>query len=219
MIRIHPEGKTILMRLLFILGAINVASILFSEISWLENGVLLVSIVFYLLVLQFFRNPRRNTNIDHHKIIAPADGKIVMIKEIEEKEYFKDKRLQISIFMSPLNVHVNRYPISGLIKYAAYHPGAYLVAWHPKSSLLNERTSIVIESPEGQEIMYKQIAGAMARRIVYYAKKGMKVLQGKDSGFIKFGSRVDVVLPLEANILVKEGDRTKGGVQVLAELK
>lgn len=219
MIRIHPEGKKILLRLIFILGLLNALVFWLSSSNLLENIILLISIVLYLLVLQFFRNPKRYTQVDHHQVIAPADGKIVAIEEIEEPEYFKGKRLQISIFMSPLNVHVNRYPISGVIKYAKYHPGAYLVAWHPKSSTLNERTSVVVESPEGQEVMYKQIAGALARRIVMYAKKGEKVLQGKDSGFIKFGSRVDVILPLDANILVKIGDKARGGEQILAELK
>lgn len=217
--KIHKEGFTILRRTALILLVVN-ALVYFIGVGEVFQGIaIMASLIIYLLILQFFRNPKRGTNVNHHHVIAPADGKIVSIKEIEEKEYFKDKRLQVSIFMSPLNVHVNRYPISGLIKYLAYHPGAYLVAWHPKSSLLNERTSVVIESPNEHEVMYKQIAGAMARRIVYYPQKGQRVLQGQDSGFIKFGSRVDVVLPLEAVILVKEGDRTKGGTQVIAELK
>lgn len=219
MIRLHSEGKTILLRALLILGLINVATFLLSSSEWLENIVLILSIGIYILILQFFRNPKRYTQVDHKQVIAPADGKIVVIEEIEEQEYFKDKRIQVSIFMSPLNVHVNRYPISGLIKYAKYHPGAYLVAWHPKSSLLNERTSVVIENPDGQEVMYKQIAGALARRIVMYAKEGMKILQGTDSGFIKFGSRVDVILPADAKVLVKVGDKARGGEQILAELK
>ncbi len=219
MLRIHREGKTILLRTILILGALNFLVFYFSDSTWVENIVLLASVVIYLLVLQFFRNPKRYFQVDHTKVIAPADGKIVAIEEIEEPEYFKKKMMQISIFMSPLNVHVNRYPISGFIKYAKYHPGAYLVAWHPKSSTLNERTTVVTESPEGKEIMYKQIAGALARRIIMYAKTGDKVLQGKDSGFIKFGSRVDIVLPTDANILVKIGDKARGGEQVLAELK
>lgn len=219
MTRIHPEGKKILLRLILILGLLNVLVFWFSSSSLLENIILFASILLYLLVLQFFRNPKRYTQVHHQHVIAPADGKIVAIEEIEEPEYFKEKRIQISIFMSPLNVHVNRYPISGVIRYAKYHPGAYLVAWHPKSSTLNERTSVVIESPEGQKVMYKQIAGALARRIVMYAEHGAKVLQGTDSGFIKFGSRVDVILPLDANILVKIGDKARGGEQILAELK
>ncbi len=219
MIRIHPEGRKILFYLLLILAAINLALFILFTNEWVHNISLIASIIIYILVLQFFRNPRRHTHIDSEKVIAPADGKIVAIEEIDEQEYFKDKRIQISIFMSPLNVHVNRYPVSGIIKYAKYHPGAYLVAWHPKSSLLNERTTVVVENEDGIPVMYKQIAGAVARRLVMYAKEGIKVLQGKDSGFIKFGSRVDVVLPLDANIMVKIGDKARGGEQVLAELK
>lgn len=219
MIRIHREGRKILLRTLLILALINVAVFTWVEIEWVETLVLIVSLIIYLLVLQFFRNPKRYFQVDDNKILAPADGKIVVIEEIEEGEYFKDKRIQISIFMSPLNVHVNRYPISGVIKYAKYHPGAYLVAWHPKSSLLNERTSVVVQNPAGVEVMYKQIAGALARRIIMYAKEGLKVIQGKDSGFIRFGSRVEVILPPDARILVKVGDKARGGEQVLAELK
>lgn len=219
MIKIHIEGRKILFRALLLLGIINIAVFYLVELEWVETLVLVVSLVLYLLVLQFFRNPRRYFQGDNNQILAPADGKIVVIEEIEEGEYFKDKRIQISIFMSPLNVHVNRYPISGVIKYAKYHPGAYLVAWHPKSSLLNERTSVVIQSPGGYEVMYKQIAGALARRIIMYAKEGLKVMQGRDSGFIRFGSRVDVILPPNARILVKVGDKARGGEQVLAELK
>jgi len=219
MIRIHPEGRKILFYLLLILAGINLAIFFLSGNEWVHNISLIISIIIYVLVLQFFRNPKRYTHVDPEKVIAPADGKIVAIEEIEEEEYFKDKRIQISIFMSPLNVHVNRYPISGKIKYAKYHPGAYLVAWHPKSSLLNERTTVVVENEAGTAVMYKQIAGAVARRIVMYAKEGIQVLQGKDSGFIKFGSRVDVILPTDANILVNIGDKARGGEQVLAELK
>lgn len=219
MIRLHAEGKTILFRALLILAVINVAVFLLFTNEWVENIVLTISIIIYALVLQFFRNPKRYHQVDNNQVISPCDGKVVVIEEIDEQEYFKDRRIQISIFMSPLNVHVNRYPISGLVKYAKYHPGAYLVAWHPKSSLLNERTSVVVENPEGTPVMYKQIAGALARRIVMYAKEGTKVLQGTDSGFIKFGSRVDIILPLDANVLVKVGDKARGGEQILAELK
>ncbi len=218
MIRIHREGKKTLLRTLLILALINVAVFTWIEIEWVETLILIVSLTIYLLVLQFFRNPQRHFQVDDNKILAPADGKIVVIEEIEEGEYFKDKRIQISIFMSPLNVHVNRYPVSGIIKYVKYHPGAYLVAWHPKSSLLNERSSVVVQNPAGVEVMYKQIAGALARRIIMYAKEGLKVLQGRDSGFIRFGSRVDVILPPDARILVKVGDKIRGGEQVLAEL-
>ncbi|MEQ9262530.1 MAG: phosphatidylserine decarboxylase family protein [Owenweeksia sp.] len=219
MIRIHTEGKKILFTLLIILALINITIFLVVEKEWIENISLIASLLIYILVLQFFRNPRRYTKIDEQMVIAPADGRIVAIEEIEEQEYFKDKRLQISIFMSPLNVHVNRYPVSGEIKYAKYHPGAYLVAWHPKSSTLNERTTVVVETKSGTPVMYKQIAGLVARKIVMYAKAGIQAVQGKDSGFIKFGSRVDIVLPLDANVLVKVGDKARGGEQVLAELK
>jgi phosphatidylserine decarboxylase len=219
MIRIHREGKQILLRTLLILALINVVVFTWVELEWVETLVLIASLVVYLLVLQFFRNPKRYFQVDDNKVLAPADGKIVVIQEIEEGEYFKDKRIQISIFMSPINVHVNRYPVSGVVKYAKYHPGAYLVAWHPKSSLLNERTSVVVQNPAGEEVMYKQIAGALARRIIMYAKEGLKVAQGRDSGFIRFGSRVDVILPPDARILVKVGDKARGGEQVLAELK
>lgn len=219
MIRIHREGRKILLRTLLILALINSAVFAWVEVEWVETLVLIASLVVYLLVLQFFRNPKRYFQVDDNKVLAPADGKIVVIEEIEEGEYFKDKRIQISIFMSPLNVHVNRYPVSGVVKYAKYHPGAYLVAWHPKSSLLNERTSVVVQNPAGEQVMYKQIAGALARRIIMYAKEGLKVAQGRDSGFIRFGSRVDIILPVDARILVKVGDKARGGEQVLAELK
>lgn len=219
MIRIHHEGKKILFSLLLILAAVNALVFWLVENEWVENIVLIVSLILYIMVLQFFRNPKRYTHRDTKQVIAPADGKIVVIEEVEEEEYFKDKRIQISIFMSPVNVHVNRYPVSGIVRYSKYHPGAFLVAWHPKSSVMNERTSVVVETPEGQQVMYKQIAGAMARRIIMYAKEGKKVLQGTDSGFIRFGSRVDILLPTDAKVLVNVGDKARGGEQVLAELK
>lgn len=219
MIRIHHEGQKILFALLLILAAVNALIFWQVENEWVENIVLIVSLILYIMVLQFFRNPKRHTHRDTKHVIAPADGKIVVIEEVEEEEYFKDKRIQISIFMSPVNVHVNRYPVSGVVRYSKYHPGAFLVAWHPKSSLMNERTSVVVQTPEGQQVMYKQIAGAMARRIIMYAKEGMKVLQGTDSGFIRFGSRVDILLPLDADVKVKVGDKARGGEQILAELK
>lgn len=217
--RIHPEGKTILFRLLLGLTFLNLLSLWLFSAPWWNNSLLLLSVIIYILVLQFFRNPGRSAPLDDHHIIAPADGKIVSIEEIEEPEYFKRKMMQISIFMSPLNVHVNRYPVSGEVIYAQYHPGAFLVAWHPKSSTLNERTTVVLRTSQQREIMYKQIAGAVARRIVMYASRRQNVIQGKDSGFIKFGSRVDVVLPLDADIRVKVGDSAKGGEQILATLK
>lgn len=219
MIRLHKEGKRILLQFLIGLAAINFISLYFIANEIVQNIILVISLIVYILVLQFFRNPKRYTQVEEGKVIAPADGKIVAIEEIEETEYFKRKMLQISIFMSPVNVHVNRYPISGKVKYSQYHPGAFLVAWHPKSSTLNERTAVVVENSQGVEVMHKQIAGALARRIINYAKKGDLAVQGTDCGFIRFGSRVDVVLPLDANILVKIGDKARGGEQVLAELK
>lgn len=219
MIRIHHEGFRILLQTLIGLGIINALVIWLSDLVWLENTVLIISLIIYGLVLQFFRNPKRFPPQGQDIVISPCDGKVVSIEEIEEPEYFKTKMLQISIFMSPLNVHVNRYPISGKVKYSQYHAGAYLVAWHPKSSTLNERTAVVVENAAGTEVMYKQIAGAVARRIINYAKVGSRAVQGADCGFIRFGSRVDIVLPLDANILVKVGDKARGGEQILAELK
>jgi phosphatidylserine decarboxylase len=170
-----------------------------------------------LLVLQFFRNPKRITPRNKNLLIAPVDGKVVIIEEVYEKEYFKDMRLQISIFMSPLNVHVTRYPMDGKVQFSKYHPGKYLVAWHPKSSELNERTTIVLKNDVFGEIIYRQIAGAVARRIVNYAKEGMEVKQGDDAGFIKFGSRVDLFLPLGTPLSIKLNDIVKGGVQSIAQ--
>ena len=164
----------------------------------------------------FFRNPKRKTKVDKNHIIAPADGKIVIIKEVLEEEYFKEKKLQVSIFMSPLNVHVTRYPISGKVVFNKYHPGKYLVAWHPKSSLLNERTSIVVKNDYMGEILYRQIAGALARRIVNYAKEDLNVVQGEDAGFIKFGSRIDLFLPIKSNVNVSIGQKVKGGISIIS---
>ncbi|MCH2217896.1 MAG: phosphatidylserine decarboxylase family protein, partial [Flavobacteriales bacterium] len=170
-----------------------------------------------ILILQFFRNPRRKTEINTNHIIAPVDGKVVVIEEVEEPEYFQDRRIQVSIFMSPINVHVTRYALSGIVKYSKYHPGKYLVAWHPKASTENERTTIVVENKIFGGILYRQIAGALAKRIVNYAVEGEEVVQGEDAGFIKFGSRVDVYLPLGTSINVKIGDKVKGGTQVIAQ--
>ena len=168
------------------------------------------------MVLQFFRNPKRETALNEYHIISPVDGKVVVIEEIFEKEYFKDKRLQVSIFMSPINVHVTRYVISGKVVFSKYHPGKYLVAWHPKSSELNERTTVVVENNTVGKVLYRQIAGAVARRIVNYAKVGEKVIQGTDAGFIKFGSRVDVLLPIGTKINVAIDQVLKGGVDKIA---
>ena len=179
--------------------------------------LMIALLVFYILILQFFRNPKRNTKIDANTIIAPADGKVVVIERVDEPEYFKKECTQISIFMSPLNVHVNRYPISGEVTYEKYYKGKYLVAWHPKSSTENERTTVVVKGSNG-EVLFRQIAGAVARRIVKYSKTGDKAVQGEDFGFIKFGSRVDLYLPLDATIEVNIDDKTKAGRTVIAEL-
>ena len=181
--------------------------------------VAIASGIFFVTILQFFRNPRRMVPEEaDHLVYAPADGKVVVIEETEEKEYFHEQRLQVSIFMSPINVHVNRSPVAGVVKYFKYHAGKYLVAWHPKSSSDNERTTVVVERPDGLEIMFRQIAGAMARRIKWYVQEGQRVEQGAEFGFIKFGSRVDVYLPPNAVVKVSVGDKTKGGRTVLAEL-
>lgn len=212
----HREGyKIILISTLIVFISIIMLD-KFLTIDWLRITISYLIIILYILILQFFRNPKRNTNIDENHIISPVDGKVVVIEEVEETEYFKDKRIQISIFMSPLNVHVTRYPVSGKITYSKYHPGKYLVAWHPKSSTENERTTIVVNSKKIGEILYRQIAGAMAKRIVNYAKVNENVTQGNDAGFIKFGSRVDVFLPLNTKINVKLNQKVKGGEEVIA---
>ena len=174
--------------------------------------------MFLIIVLQFFRNPKRVTIINDRQIIAPVDGKVVVIEEVEEPEYFKGKRLQVSIFMSPINVHVTRYALNGIVKYSKYHPGKFLVAWHPKASTENERTTIVVENKVFGEVLYRQIAGALAKRIVNYAIPEMQVIQGTDAGFIKFGSRVDLFLPLNTKILVNLNDKVKGGEKIIATL-
>ena len=171
-----------------------------------------------IIILQFFRNPKRITSFGNNHVVSPVDGKVVVIEEVYEPEYFKDKRIQVSIFMSPLNVHVTRYPVSGEVLFSKYHPGKYLVAWHPKSSTENERTTIVIKNESSVEILYRQIAGALARRIVNYAKKSSKVNQGEDAGFIKFGSRVDLFLPLNTKINVKLNQKVKGAEDIIANI-
>ncbi len=216
---IHKEGRILLLVLLLVLAAIYLAIVyFFPENNLLQNGVLVGSIIFYFIILQFFRNPKVVIDHNEQQVLAPADGKVVVIEEAEEKEYFHERRLQISIFMSPINVHVNRSPVAGVVKYFKYHAGKYLVAWHPKSSSDNERTTVVVEIPDGPEVLFRQIAGAMARRIKWYINEGDRVQQGAEFGFIKFGSRVDVFLPLGADVKVSVGDKTKGGRTVLAEL-
>jgi phosphatidylserine decarboxylase len=187
----------------------------FIGLKWLRITLQIALLVLLVLILQFFRNPDRPLLALEDAVVSPVDGRVVIVKEVEEPEYFKGRRLQVSIFMSPLNVHVTRYPVSGEVVFSKYHPGKYLVAWHPKSSTLNERTTIVVDNPTYGEVLYRQIAGAVARRIVNYAKEGQTVTQGTDAGFIKFGSRVDVFLPVETSVLVKEGQVVKGGVTLI----
>jgi phosphatidylserine decarboxylase len=217
MIRFHKEGYKIITTAF----VVSIVGILLAEklieIGWLVKAIQIFIVLFLIIILQFFRNPKRITLVNDNHIIAPVDGKVVVIEEVEETEYFKDKRLQVSIFMSPINVHVTRYTMSGIIKYSKYHPGKFLVAWHPKASTDNERTTVVIENKKIGEVLYRQIAGALAKRIVNYAKEGDSVLQGTDAGFIKFGSRVDVYLPIGTKINVNLGDKVKGGLQVIAE--
>lgn len=216
---IHKEGYKILTGLLFFLAAANIGlQYYLPQHTLILNIILVVSLLIYLLILQFFRSPKRVVEINEKYIIAPADGKVVVIEEVVETEFLKDKRRQVSIFMSPINVHINRNPISGVVSYFQYHAGKYLVAWHPKSSTENERTTMVIETPNGTPILLRQIAGALAKRIVWYCKVGMPAKQGEEFGFIKFGSRVDLFLPLDAKIMVQIGQKTKGGKTIIAEL-
>ena len=216
---IHKEGRRLLLILLVLLVGINLLIMsYFPERQSILYVAVGISVVFYLLILQFFRNPTVSSTLDERNVLAPADGKVVVIEEVEEREYFNGPRKQISIFMSPVNVHVNRNPIGGVIKYFKYHAGKYLVAWHPKSSTDNERTTIVIETAGGEEVLFRQVAGALARRIKWYIEEGQKVEQGAEFGFIKFGSRVDILLPLDAEIMVAVGDKTKGGRTVIAKL-
>jgi phosphatidylserine decarboxylase len=216
---IHREGHTVLFILLIVLFALNVGIFYFYPNSELvQNSLILVSVIFYILILQFFRNPVFAITQNTKHVLAPADGKVVVIEETEEREYLKERRKQVSIFMSPVNVHVNRMPVAGLISYFKYHPGKYLVAWHPKSSTENERTTVAVKMGNGVEILFRQIAGALARRIKWYVKEGETLQQGQEFGFIKFGSRVDIFLPLNAKIVVKIGDITKGGRTIIAEL-
>ena len=212
----HKEGYKIILSSFLIVVTIVLFVEYAIETFWVEKLLQLTSIIVLVLVLQFFRNPKRETLVNENHIISPVDGKVVVIEEVFEKEYFKDKRLQVSIFMSPINVHVTRYAISGKVVFSKYHPGKYLVAWHPKSSELNERTTVVLENNTVGKILYRQIAGAVARRIVNYAKIGDKAIQGADAGFIKFGSRVDLFLPVGTKLNVAIGQVIKGGVDKIA---
>ncbi|MAB85187.1 MAG: phosphatidylserine decarboxylase family protein [Cryomorphaceae bacterium] len=215
---IHREGRKPLFIALILLTLLYfiIQKLHFSE--WVNQFYLGLAIVLYFLVLQFFRNPKRSTTSNFNEIIAPADGKIVIIEECIEHEYLKDKRMLISIFMSPFNVHVNRAPISGKVVYTNYHPGKYLVAWNPKSSLLNERTSVVMENKITGPVLFRQIAGAVARRIAIYCKPNQQLQAGEEFGFIRFGSRMDIFLPLNSEIMVKIGDKPIGGETVIARV-
>jgi len=215
----HKEGyKIILIALIVVVASLFLIDYL-VQLEWLRTSLMLIVLLFLILILQFFRNPKRNTVEEAHTALSPVDGKVVVIEEVFEKEVFNDKRIQVSVFMSPLNVHVTRYPISGKVSYSKYHPGKYLVAWHPKASEENERTTVVVENDNFGKVLYRQIAGAMAKRIVNYAKSNMDAYQGADSGFIKFGSRVDLFLPLDADIKVELNQRVRGGESIIAEMK
>lgn len=214
----HKEGHKISI-IAFCLVVISILSAQFYIAMYgLRIAVQVVALVILIAILQFFRNPKRSVTLSLNNILAPVDGKVVVIEEVEEPEYFKDKRRQVSIFMSPINVHVTRYPASGTVTYSKYHPGKYLVAWHPKSSTANERTTVILRTPKFGEIGYRQIAGAMARRIVNYAEEGEQVTQGQDAGFIKFGSRVDLFLPLDCTITVQLHQKVIGGKTCIATL-
>ena len=212
----HKEGTPSIL-----LGTTFTAVVLLSSdylisTNWIKMTLQIATLVFLIIILQFFRNPKRTVILNENQILAPVDGKVVVIEEVYEGEYFKDKRLQISIFMSPINVHVTRYGLSGIVKFSKYHPGKFLVAWHPKASEENERTTVVVENATFGAVLYRQIAGALARRIVNYAQEGMQVVQGTDAGFIKFGSRVDLFLPLSTQVNVVLNQKAIGGKTIIA---
>lgn len=214
----HKEGhKIILITLLCVITSVLLIDYFINN-SRLQILLFSVIGIFLFLILQFFRNPKRNTTINDATIVSPVDGKVVVIEEVYEPEYFKDKRLQVSVFMSPINVHVTRYPLNGKVTFSKYHPGKYLVAWHPKASEENERTSVVVENTNNIKVLYRQIAGALAKRIVNYAKLNDTAIQGTDSGFIKFGSRVDLYLPLNSTIKVELNQKVRGGESIIAEM-
>jgi phosphatidylserine decarboxylase len=218
-IHIHKEGYKILAYGLIALLILNIiVNILWAEFGIVRWAFFISSFMLYIFLLFFFRLPIRHLETDPGLIYAPADGKVVVIEETMENEYFKDMRLQVSIFMSPFNMHSNRYPVSGLVKYVCYHAGQNMVAWHPKSSELNERSTIVIETSEGTDVMVRQIAGAVARRIVTYAKENVNVLQGDELGFIKFGSRVDIFLPLGTEVEIPILQQVKANKSILAKI-
>ncbi len=213
----HKEGfKIIFIALVIVIGLSLLANVFLGNPT-IRGGVIISLIIILLLVLQFFRNPKRNFLVHPDYVLSSVNGKVVVIEEVFEKEYFNDKRLQVSVFMSPINVHITRYPVSGKVVYSKYHPGKYLVAWHPKSSEENERTTVVINNKAFGDVLFRQIAGALAKRIVNYAEINQEVEQATESGFIKFGSRVDIFLPLDAKIKVTLNQKVKGGISIIAE--
>ncbi|EEI94135.1 phosphatidylserine decarboxylase [Sphingobacterium spiritivorum ATCC 33300] len=213
--KFHKEGYTSLAIVVLIIFIANALADYYDAPTVVKWIIYIVSAFLFITIVQFFRSPIRKITIDDGVILCPADGKVVVIEETEETEYFKDRRIQVSVFMSPVNVHSNRNPISGIVKYFKYHPGKFLVAWHPKSSTDNERTTVVVQSKSGQEVLFRQIAGALARRIVWYVKENDTVTQGNEFGFIKFGSRVDLFLPLGTRIDVKLEDKVVGGKTII----
>ena len=214
----HKEGNKIIVITLVLVVAMFLLIDSFINISWLRILLMLTVLAFLIIILQFFRNPKRLTAANNKTVVSPVDGKVVVIEEVYEKEFFKEKRLQVSVFMSPINVHVTRYPIAGNVIFSKYHPGKFLVAWHPKASEENERTTVVVENETYGKVLYRQIAGALAKRIVNYAKVDDKATQGADSGFIKFGSRVDLFLPLDTKIKVELNQKVRGGESIIAEV-
>jgi phosphatidylserine decarboxylase len=212
----HKEGKASII-IAFIFTIVTMSAIwLIKMPQWLQIALSIVSISLLFIILQFFRNPKRNTILSDSTVVSPVDGKVVVIEKVQENEYFKGERLMISVFMSPINVHVTRYPIGGKVAYSKYHPGKYLVAWHPKASEENERTTVVVDHKNGKQVMHRQIAGALAKRIMNYAQEKESIIQGSESGFIKFGSRVDVYLPIDTPVSVSLNQKVKGGETVLA---
>ncbi|MDR2284498.1 MAG: phosphatidylserine decarboxylase family protein [Sphingobacterium sp.] len=214
--KFHKEGYTSLALVVLFIFIINAVANYYDANLIIKWFLYLVSAFLFVTIVQFFRSPIKKIQIDENVVLCPADGKVVVIEETEETEYFNDRRIQVSIFMSPINVHVNRNPVSGIVSFFKYHPGKFLVAWHPKSSTENERTTVVVKKANGVEVLFRQIAGALARRIVWYVKEDQPVQQGEEFGFIKFGSRVDLFLPLGTKIDVAIGDKVVGGKTVIA---
>jgi len=214
--KFHKEGYTSLALVILFIFVINAIANYYDANDIIKWVIYIISAFLFITIVQFFRSPKKVISLDDKVVLCPADGKVVVIEETEENEYFKDKRIQVSIFMSPVNVHVNRNPISGIVSYFKYHPGKFLVAWHPKSSTDNERTTVVVKNHNGVEVLFRQIAGALARRIVWYVEEKQEVQQGEEFGFIKFGSRVDLFLPLGTKINVNINDNVVGGKTIIA---